>query len=167
MRQTFDETTDPSFGPKHVPLIRAAMKAQGLDGFLVPHEVANLEGPGVDLIADLQGVAAVDEDRRLVGQDHRGPGRAREAGRPAEPVVGLGQILVLVLVLVRDQEAVQPLRLHGRADQGDVLGAEGRIGGFIEGLMHGRNLVAAVARRQPSRRVCAGRRGSRAPPGRR
>ena len=38
MRQTFDETTDPSFGPKHVPLIRAAMKAQGLDGFLVPHE---------------------------------------------------------------------------------------------------------------------------------
>lgn len=38
MRQTFDESTDPSFGPKHVPLIRAAMAAQGLDGFLVPHE---------------------------------------------------------------------------------------------------------------------------------
>jgi Xaa-Pro aminopeptidase len=38
MRQTFDESTDPSFGPKHVPLIRQAMKAQGLDGFLVPHE---------------------------------------------------------------------------------------------------------------------------------
>jgi Xaa-Pro aminopeptidase len=38
MRQTFDEATDPSFGPKHVPLIRQAMAAQGLDGFLVPHE---------------------------------------------------------------------------------------------------------------------------------
>jgi Xaa-Pro aminopeptidase len=38
MRQTFDESTDPSFGPKHVPLIRAAMSRQGLDGFLVPHE---------------------------------------------------------------------------------------------------------------------------------
>ncbi len=38
MRQTFDETTDPSFGPKHVPLIRQAMAEQGLDGFLVPHE---------------------------------------------------------------------------------------------------------------------------------
>jgi len=38
MRQTFDESTDPSFGPRHVPLIRQAMKAQGLDGFLVPHE---------------------------------------------------------------------------------------------------------------------------------
>ena len=38
MRQTFDESTDRSFGPRHVPLIRAAMAAQGLDGFLVPHE---------------------------------------------------------------------------------------------------------------------------------
>lgn len=38
MRQTFDETTDPSFGPRHVPLIRQAMADQGLDGFLVPHE---------------------------------------------------------------------------------------------------------------------------------
>ena len=38
MRQTFDESTDPGFGPRHVPLIRAAMAEQGLDGFLVPHE---------------------------------------------------------------------------------------------------------------------------------
>lgn len=38
MRQTFDESTDPSFGPKHVPLIRQAMQAQGLDGLLIPHE---------------------------------------------------------------------------------------------------------------------------------
>jgi Xaa-Pro aminopeptidase len=38
MRQTFDETTDPSFGPLHAPLIRQAMAAQGLDGFVIPHE---------------------------------------------------------------------------------------------------------------------------------
>jgi Xaa-Pro aminopeptidase len=38
MRQTFNETTDRSFGPRHVPLIRQAMAEQGLDGFLVPHE---------------------------------------------------------------------------------------------------------------------------------
>ncbi len=38
MRQTFDETTDRSFGPKHVPLIRKAMTEQGLDGFVTPHE---------------------------------------------------------------------------------------------------------------------------------
>src|SRR5471030_583382 len=38
MRQTFEETTDPSFGAKHIPLIRAAMAEQALDGFLIPHE---------------------------------------------------------------------------------------------------------------------------------
>ncbi|MFL5297739.1 MAG: aminopeptidase P family protein [Phenylobacterium sp.] len=38
MRQTFDESTDRSFGPKHVPLIRKAMADQGLDGFVTPHE---------------------------------------------------------------------------------------------------------------------------------
>src|SRR5690606_25613731 len=38
MRQTFEETTDPSFGAKHLPLLRAEMAKQGLDGLLVPHE---------------------------------------------------------------------------------------------------------------------------------
>ena len=38
MRQTFDETTDRSFGPRHAPLIRKAMAKQALDGFLIPHE---------------------------------------------------------------------------------------------------------------------------------
>ena len=37
MIQQFDETTDPTFGAKHVPLIRAAMQAQGLDAWIVPH----------------------------------------------------------------------------------------------------------------------------------
>jgi Xaa-Pro aminopeptidase len=38
MRQTFDETTDPSFARQHLPLLRARLAAVGLDGFLVPHE---------------------------------------------------------------------------------------------------------------------------------
>src|SRR6516164_584411 len=38
MRQSFDETTDPSFGPLHTPLIRQKMAEQDLDGFLVPHQ---------------------------------------------------------------------------------------------------------------------------------
>ncbi|MEX5433701.1 aminopeptidase P family N-terminal domain-containing protein, partial [Klebsiella michiganensis] len=37
-RQHFDEITDPSFGAKHLPLVRAEMAKQGLDGLLVPHE---------------------------------------------------------------------------------------------------------------------------------
>jgi len=38
MRQSFDEHTKPSFGREHAPLIRQAMAAQGLDGFVIPHE---------------------------------------------------------------------------------------------------------------------------------
>src|ERR1700722_10168073 len=38
MRQTFDESADPSFGREHAPLIRQAMADQGLDGFVIPHE---------------------------------------------------------------------------------------------------------------------------------
>ena len=38
MRQTFEETTSPAFGADHLPLIRAAMAEQGMDGFLIPHE---------------------------------------------------------------------------------------------------------------------------------
>lgn len=38
MRQSFEESADPSFGRKHLPLLRAEMARQGLDGFLVPHE---------------------------------------------------------------------------------------------------------------------------------
>ena len=38
MRQTFDETTDPSFGARHLPLLRARMAEQGLGGFRLPHE---------------------------------------------------------------------------------------------------------------------------------
>src|SRR6187549_655165 len=38
MRQTFDEQADRTFGAQHLPLIRAEMARQGLDGFLIPHE---------------------------------------------------------------------------------------------------------------------------------
>jgi Xaa-Pro aminopeptidase len=38
MRQSFDETTDPSFGARHLPRVRRKMAEQGLDGLLVPHE---------------------------------------------------------------------------------------------------------------------------------
>jgi Xaa-Pro aminopeptidase len=38
MRQNFDESTDPSYGRRHLPLIREQMRRMGLDGFLIPHE---------------------------------------------------------------------------------------------------------------------------------
>jgi Xaa-Pro aminopeptidase len=38
MRQTFDDHADPAFGREHLPLVRAEMIRQGLDGFVIPHE---------------------------------------------------------------------------------------------------------------------------------
>ncbi len=38
MRQSFDDAADPAFGREHLPLIRAEMAAQGLDGLIIPHE---------------------------------------------------------------------------------------------------------------------------------
>ncbi len=103
-------------------------------------QVTDFEGGLVHLVADLEGVATVHEHGGLVLQDHRGAGRAGEAGGPGQPVVGGGQVLVLVLVLVGDEEAVQALLGHGPADQRHVLGREGAIGGFCEGLAHGRHV---------------------------
>lgn len=37
MFQSYDVKSDKSYGTKHVPLLRARLKALGLDGFIVPH----------------------------------------------------------------------------------------------------------------------------------
>ena len=117
------------------------------------HEVANLEEGGVDLRLNLQGVSPVHEYGRLFARDHRGPSRAGEARRPGQPLVGLGQVFVLVLVLVRDDEGVEPQLRHLGADQRQVLAPEGRIGGLVEGLAHGRvlSLEGLLANASPRR----------------
>ena len=38
MFQTYDDPGGPAIGRKHLPRLRKALKAQGLDGFIVPHE---------------------------------------------------------------------------------------------------------------------------------
>ena len=38
MRQSFEEATDRSFASRHLPRLRAQLEAQGLDGFVIPHE---------------------------------------------------------------------------------------------------------------------------------
>ena len=38
MFQTFEPVSDRSFAGKHLPLLRAAMKKQNLDGFIIPHD---------------------------------------------------------------------------------------------------------------------------------
>ena len=80
MRQTFDETTDPSFGAKHLPLLRERMKAQGLDGFLIPHEdehqneylpEANERLAWATGFTGSAGAAAVFQDRACMFTDGR------------------------------------------------------------------------------------------------
>ena len=38
MFQTYDDPGGPALGRKHLPLLRKALKARGLDGFIAPHE---------------------------------------------------------------------------------------------------------------------------------
>ena len=93
------------------------------------------------------------EDRGPIRHHDGGPGRAGEAGCPGQPVVGGGQVLVLVLVLVGHEQAVEPLGGHGGADAGQVEGPVGRIGGFFEALAHGRYLGPTCgARKVPADR---------------
>ena len=68
----------------------------------------------VDLGADLERVAPVDEDRRGVGKHDRGPGRAVEAGQPGKPLGRRRQVFVLILVGMGNDEARQAaVREHG------------------------------------------------------
>ena len=73
------------------------------------------EQPGIDLLADLEGIAPVDEDRRFV-QQHRGQtGRTGKAGQPSQ-TLGMGRyILALMLVAARHQKAVQAAAAQFRA----------------------------------------------------
>ena len=81
----------------------------------------------VDLVAHLQRVAPVDEDRRLLGQHHRRARRALEAGQPGEPLRVAADIFAHMLVGQRHDEAVEPVGLQLLAQRGEA--------GFIGGHM--------------------------------
>ncbi|MES2862057.1 MAG: aminopeptidase P family protein [Pseudomonadota bacterium] len=123
MRQTFDETTDPSFGAKHLPLVRAAMAAQGLDGFLVPHEdehqneylpAANDRLAWLTGFTGSAGAGVVMADRAAVFADGRYTVQVRAQ-------VDAGQFEILNLV-----EGGVPAYLE-RAPSGAVIGYDPRL----------------------------------------
>jgi len=93
MRQSFDETTDPSFGAKHLPLVRARMAEQGLDGFLIPHEdehqneylpEANERLAWLTGFSGSAGAAVVLKDRAAVFADGRYTVQVRAQVDPAQ-----------------------------------------------------------------------------------
>ena len=80
---------------------------------------------GADLLADLERVAAVDEDRRFLGKHHRGAGRALEPGQPGEPLGVAADIFAHMLVGQRHDEAVELLGLQLLAKGGEAVGVTG------------------------------------------
>jgi len=123
MRQTFDETTDPSFGARHLPLVRAAMARQGLDGFLVPHEdehqneylpAANDRLAWLTGFTGSAGAGVVMKDRAAVFADGRYTVQVRAQ-------VDAGQFEILDLV-----EGGVPAYLE-RASSGAVIGYDPRL----------------------------------------
>ena len=123
MRQTYDETTDPSFGAKHLPRVRAKMAEQGLDGMLVPHEdehqneylpAANDRLAWVSGFTGSAGAGVVLTDRAAVFADGRYTVQVRAQ-------VDAAQFEILDLV-----EGGVPAYLE-RAPKGAVIGYDPRL----------------------------------------
>jgi Xaa-Pro aminopeptidase len=124
MRQTFDDHADPSHGAKHLPLIRAQMKRQDLDGFLIPHEDehqneylpdANERLAWATGFTGSAGAAVVLADRAAVFVDGRYTLQARDQVDPA-----LFEALDLV-------EGGVPAYLEAWAQPGQVIGYDPRL----------------------------------------
>ncbi|MFC0632402.1 aminopeptidase P family protein [Brevundimonas balnearis] len=123
MRQSFQETTSPSFGETHLPLVRARMAEQGLDGFVVPHEdehqneylpEANERLAWLTGFSGSAGAAVVMQDRAAVFADGRYTVQVRAQVDPA-------QFEILDLV-----EGGVPAYLE-RAPKGAVIGYDPRL----------------------------------------
>ena len=71
-------------------------------------QVLDDENRGVDLLAHLHLITAVDEDCGAIGEHDRRAGRAGEAGEPGEPLVRRRHVFALEAVGVRHDEAVEP-----------------------------------------------------------
>jgi len=124
MRQTFEDQADPSFGPKHLPLIRRAMAAQGLDGFIAPHEDEHQNEylpPANDRLAwatgftGSAGAAVILKDRAAIFVDGRYSLQVRDQ-------VDLGLFEVRDLV-----EGGVTAYLEEAVGQGQVLGYDPRL----------------------------------------
>jgi hypothetical protein len=94
-------------------------------------DVVVLEQLGRRLVAHLERVAAVHPDRGPLGEDDRQPGRSAEAGQPAEPLGVRRDVLALVLVRPRDQEAGEAVALQlgpqGAEARGDLVSGHGLV----------------------------------------
>ena len=105
----------------------------------------HLEQRRVGLGARLEDVTPVNEQRRVFVEHHRRPGRAGEAREPGEALELGGEILVLVLVAVGDEQALELSRLQLALEGLDTLGARPGRTDIVEQLKHGWSLYAEKA----------------------
>lgn len=115
--------------PFAVPAIRLDPSGEAL-----VHQVGIFEDVAVDLVSHLQRVATVDEDSGPVLHHDGGACRTGKARRPEQALIAVGQVLVVVLVFVRDQEAVKAELGEGGADLRNVVAAVLRAALHVEGL---------------------------------
>jgi len=71
------------------------------------HQRFDAPGIGVDLLARLQRVAAVDEHRGLSGKNDRDPGRTSETGQPGQAFFRWRHVFVLLLIGARNDKSGQ------------------------------------------------------------
>ena len=71
----------------------------------------------IGLVRRLQRVAPVGKQHSLVGEHEGRAERAGKPGRPGEALVGVRQVLVLVLVVMRHVEAIKALRGEFTAEE--------------------------------------------------
>ena len=98
------------------------------------HEIPIVENVAVGLLADLQGVATIHKDRCTVFHDNGGARGTGETGNPQKTFIAVGQILVVILVLVRDEEAIKAELLQLCAEFRDVVATELRAALHVESL---------------------------------
>ena len=98
-----------------------------------------LDAPGlaVDLFGRLQGVAAVDENRGLLGQHDRHSGRSGKTGQPRQPLFGGRDIFVLLLIRAGNHESGQLAARQFLAEGGQPRGQRHAAFGLLECLEMG------------------------------
>ena len=107
----------------------------------------------VDLIADRQRVAPVDENGGLRLENDSEAGGAGEAGQPGEALLARRHIFVLVAIRARHDETVEALPRQFAAQRLDPYGAVRAVVDVVEGLEmaleHGRSPMPVRRPRTP------------------
>jgi hypothetical protein len=140
--------------PRIVPKLCARAQVRFDPGFRRRlDQMRDREDIAIDLILHLQSITAIDEDHRAVGQNDGDAGGAGKPGEPRQPFLGGRQVLVLVAVRARHDEAGQSAPGELGAQPLDASCSRGALVDIIErlklGLEHRRQSMGRMGAGQP------------------